>query len=87
MSTGVYAYPSDVQKLCCCVPLCERWRGDRKGDPVSQYDVFICQEHWSLTSKTWRRRHVLFRRRQRYDLAARMFARLMKQAIERAAGL
>ncbi len=40
-----------------------------------------------MTSKHWRRRRALFKRRRRPDLEDKMFERLKRQAIERAVGL
>lgn len=47
------------QRLKCCVPFCNRTRGDRKGDPVNRYSEWICGDHWKLVD----RRTKLFRRR------------------------
>lgn len=74
-------------RLLCCVPFCTHTRGDRKGDPIVEGMEWICGQHWKLTSVSWRRRYALFRRRKRFDLAARMWARLRSQAVERAAGI
>ena len=69
-------------RLVCCVPFCRRtYRNDRG------FDEWICGPHWHQTSRTWRRRFFLFRRRGREDLANRMWASLKTQAIERAAGI
>lgn len=74
-------------RLRCIVPFCAHTRGDRKGDPLIPGMEWICSEHWRLTSKAWRRRLFLFKRRHRFDLAARTWQRLKAQAIERAVGL
>lgn len=74
-------------RLRCIVPFCNRTRGDRKGDPLRPGMEWICGVHWRMTSRTWRRRYALIKRRERYDLAAGMWCRLKDQAIERATGV
>ncbi len=69
-------------RLQCCVPFCRRTTGDPRFS-----GEWLCSKHWPLTSRAWRRRFFLFRRRGRRDLEARMWERLKRQAIERAVGL
>jgi hypothetical protein len=71
---------ADDARLPCCVPFCRR-------TTARNFVEWICGEHWRLTNKNWRRKFFLFRRRRRHDLEARMWQRLKRQAIERAAGL
>lgn len=71
-----------MTRIKCCVPFCQRTYHNREG-----YTEWICREHWRQTSKAWRRRNALFVRRARYDLHRKMWDRLKRQAIERAAGL
>lgn len=34
-------------RLRCCVPFCNRTRGQRKGeDPIREGEEWICHEHW-----------------------------------------
>lgn len=74
-------------RIRCAVPFCRRTRGDRKGNPVTEGMEWICGEHWVVTSRAWRWRLSLFRRRGRSDLVERMWDRLKRQAIERAMGV
>lgn len=74
-------------RLQCSVPHCRRWRGHRKNDSIRPGMAWICQRHWMLVSPTWRRRIALFRRRERYDLAHKLWLRGLAQAIERSAGI
>jgi len=69
-------------RIACLVPFCRRTHRNYEG-----FRAWICGKHWAMTSRTWRRRLSLFRRRGRKDLADRMFSRLARQAIERAAGI
>jgi hypothetical protein len=64
----------------CCVPFCTHTTAHEFGE-------WICGEHWRLTSRTWRRRLFKARRKRWHDLADRMWLRLKRQAIERAAGI
>lgn len=70
-----------MQRLRCLVPFC------RRTTRAGRYREWICGAHWRLTSRAWRRRFFLFRRRGRQDLEDRMWLRLKRQAIERAMGL
>jgi hypothetical protein len=72
-----------VDRLRCVVPGCRRTARRRTAAATE----WICGRHWTATSRVWRRRMFLFRRRRRWDLAARMWGRLRSQAIERAVGL
>lgn len=75
-------------RMRCAVPFCAHTRGRRKGEqPIKPGEEWVCGEHWRLTSRDWRRRMGLFRRRQRWDLVHQMWQRLKEQAIERACGL
>ena len=65
----------------CIVPFCTRTTG------ANHHEEWICPGHWRLTDSQLRRRFFLFNRRNRPDLAARMWERLKKQAIERAMGI
>jgi len=69
-------------RIACEVPFCRH--GTRRYPAGSRW---VCADHWRLTSKSWRRRLRLFRKRRRYDLAGIMWDRLRDQAIERAGGL
>jgi hypothetical protein len=69
-------------RIACCVPFCRRTYANEEG-----FSEWVCAKHWTMTSKAWRRRRSLFKRRRRSDLADKMFARLKRQAIERAVGL
>lgn len=69
-------------RLKCIVPFCRHTRGDRKSDPLRPGMEWICAKHWSTTNTTWRRRYGLFKRRQRWDLAARMWEGLKQQAVD-----
>jgi hypothetical protein len=80
-------HTSDRPRIFCIVPGCPHWRGDRKNDPLTPTMEWICSEHWRMTSRTWRRRRALFRRRGRLDLDHRMWQRLKTQATERAMGI
>ena len=73
-------------RLQCCIPFCRR---TIKAGPILArgHDEWICSTHWTSTFRHWRRRLFLFRRRGRQDLEAKMWERLKRQAIERAAGI
>lgn len=79
--------PIMPERLKCLVPFCRCSRGDRKNDPVANVTEWICEKHWKGTTRSWRQRRGLFKRRRRFDLEARMWERLKAQAIERAAGI
>jgi hypothetical protein len=68
-------------RMPCVVPFCRRTAAR------VEFAEWICGKHWSATSRSWRRRLFLFRRRGRLDLADRMWDRLKRQAIETAAGV
>jgi hypothetical protein len=72
----------NADRLPCCVPHCRR---TRRADGT--FSEWICGKHWLATSRAWRRRMFLFRRRGRRDLADAMWLRLKRQAIERAGGI
>lgn len=65
----------------CVVPGCKRSHVGQK------FSEFACAKHWPLTDRRVRR--LMFRARRRSDraLADRCWAKLKRQAIERAAGL
>lgn len=67
-------------RVRCCVPYCNR-------TTATPYAEWICAKHWRSTSKSWRRRYALFKRRGRIDLELQMWTRLKAQAVERAMGL
>jgi hypothetical protein len=70
-------------RMLCLVPFCRRTRKDD-----GRFDEWICGKHWTLTPRSWRRGLFLFRRRGvHHELVARMWDRLKRVAIERAAGL
>ena len=69
-----------IERLYCLVPFCNC----TTAKPAAEW---ICQKHWSVTSRTWRKRLFLFRRRGRRDLEFQMWERLKRQAIERAGGI
>jgi hypothetical protein len=72
------------ERLSCAVPFCRHTIAQRR---VPRSSEWICAKHWLATSKAWRRRLYLFRRRGRFDLSDRMWLRLKDQAIERAGGI
>ena len=81
-------------RLACCVPFCTHTRGDRKGDPVAQYDVFICRDHWVTIPRQMRRayqrkRFIWKQTGKEADgiVQWRLFKRLMRYATERAVGI
>lgn len=82
-------------RLNCCVPFCRRTRGDRKNDPVTPGQEWLCGDHWRLVDR--RRRRVWGRlcgRWRRFGppaaadaIECRLWSRLKHQAIERAVGI
>ena len=43
-------------RISCCVPFCKRTRGDWKHDKLVEGSEWICQDHWPLVPKHYRRR-------------------------------
>lgn len=74
-----------TSRVPCCVPFCRRTIA-RENLPT-EHNEWICGRHWTTTSRAWRRRLFLFRRRDRQDLEDRMWAMLKHQAIERSVGI
>lgn len=75
-------------RLRCCVPFCPRT------DPRTQFDQWICGDHWQLVEHDRRRVYGRYAGRwRRYfsatfgPQAARIWAGLKRIAIERAAGV
>lgn len=71
------------------VPGCRHARGDRKNDPlppVQNYE-WICGEHWRAIPAARRRVYHRANRIKRSHVAAILWRRLKRLAIERAAGI
>lgn len=72
-------------RIACLVPFCRRSIAVRL--LRAGHDEWICGPHWQATSRSWRRRRSLFRRRGRIELEQKMWNRLKTQAIEIAGGI
>lgn len=58
------------RRVCCCVPFCQRTRGDRKNDPLPEnLDglEWICAEHWKAVSGQLR---AIYRRAHKAEAIA-----------------
>lgn len=59
-----------MKRVSCCVPFCQRTRGDRKGDPLFPGMEWICGPHWRLVDKRIKRLRAANRRRRGDSLLA-----------------
>ena len=74
------------QRVPCAVPFCRRTRGLRRGDERLPPE-WICGDHWRLVDRRLRRLKAKAERRERWRLAAMLWLRCKRQAIERAFGI
>ncbi|MFG1270553.1 hypothetical protein V5F40_21625 [Xanthobacter sp. DSM 14520] len=93
---GTIPAAGEAIRVRCCVPFCERTRGDRKGDrPLGPGTEWICSEHWQLVPRRLKLiRSRLKRRTARFGwtdtdklISDRAWSRCKRAAIEAAAGL
>lgn len=77
-------------RVACMVPGCRRTLAREKLAP--KHDQHLCQKHYALVDKRLKRLRVRTRRRHGFCLYAqhldnRIWRRMIRQAIERAAGI
>lgn len=82
-----------VVRIACVVPGCRRKRGQRKGEPpITEHTEFICRDHWALVPRSLKLLRRRLRRRhgdrpRGWVADRRIWGRMRRHAIERAAGL
>lgn len=76
-------------RITCCVPFCRRTRLNDQG-----WDEWLCGDHWRGVPRAMRRVHGRYMRRRRRGVLPnptragdRVWRRLKRAAIERAAGI
>jgi hypothetical protein len=82
-----------IDRISCCAPFCKRTIGKNK--LAYGFSEWLCQKHYGLVDIKLKRRRAALRRRniKRIDAERyvktddRMWARIKKQAIERATGV
>lgn len=78
-----------AERIGCCVPFCRRTRKNDQG-----WAEWICGDHWRAVPKAFRRVHGRYLRLLRRGIlpgatpaTSRVWRRVKRAAIERAAGL
>ena len=94
--TGTIPGPGVAIRVRCCVPFCERTRGDRKNEPpLGPGTEWICGEHWQRVPRRLKLIRSRLKRRSTGPgwtdtdklISARVWLRCKRAAIEAAAGL
>ncbi|MFG1250004.1 hypothetical protein [Xanthobacter flavus] len=94
--TGTIPRPGEAIRVRCCVPFCERTRGDRKSEPpLGPGTEWICGEHWQRVPRRLKLIRSRLKRRSAGAgwtdtdqlISARVWLRCKRAAIEAAAGL
>lgn len=70
----------------CVVPFCGRTCKTQPTEPGLVYE-WICPDHWKLVPRERKRDYTFAKRRGRDDLARKVWARLVRTVIDKAAGL